>query len=292
MMKYLVLTLLALSCISSWAKEIKPYRVYLKPGAVLTRLTDKKTFTLENGIYAKVLETNPSKRDHFLVYDKYGNAMYDTLSDSIVEIEDDIRILPNIDAEISYPPPANLKANNKYAFFDTQFAVHLDRLDMAPFNSIYNQELTSAIGNRWEIRTLYSSELPVNFGLTFNYQTATWENDIDEVKLSILSFGPHIQRYILEKEKMAVSLHLSGEYAPIYKTTSGTSVEKYKALLFDLGAEALWQTDFGKWTVGAHYRRHDLTLTSSNRTGTNVVPEELVINSIGAMVGYKYEWDL
>ncbi len=291
-MKLVLILLLAFFAIFSHAAELKPYRVYLKPGTVLTRLSDKKSFAIERGIYANVLESNPSKRDHFLVYDKNGKAIYDTLADGVVEIEKDVQILPNVDAEISYPPPSQLKANNKYAFFDTQFNLHLERLGMAPLNSIYNQELTSAVGNRWEIRTLYVSTLPVNFGLGINYQTATWENDIDEVKLSILSFGPQIQRYIYQGETTALSLHMGGEFAPIYTTSSGTSKEKYQAILFDLGLEALWDSGYGKWTVGTHYRRHDLTLTSTTRPGSNPVPEELVINSIGAMVGYKYEWDL
>ena len=291
-MKKMVFILIMLMSFISLAEDLKPYRVYLKPGTTLTRLSDKKNFSIEKGIYAHVLETNPMRRDHFIVYNKAGKPVYETLSDGIVEIEKDIQILPNVDAEISYPPPSSLKANNKYAFLDTQFNVHLDRLQMSPLNSIYSQELDSAVGNRFEVRTLYTSELPVNFGLSLNYQTATWENDIDEVKLSILSFGPQIQRYIYQEEKLAISLHLGGEFAPIYRTSSGDSVERYKAILFDLGIEAMWQTDFGKWSLGSHYRRHDLTLTSSTRAGSNPVPEELIINSIGAMVGYKYEWDL
>lgn len=291
-MKKMVFILIMLMSFISLAEDLKPYRVYLKPGTTLTRLSDKKNFSIEKGIYAHVLETNPMRRDHFIVYNKAGKPVYEMLSDGIVEIEKDIQILPNVDAEISYPPPSTLKANNKYAFLDTQFNVHLDRLQMSPLNTIYSQELDSAVGNRFEVRTLYTSELPVNFGLSLNYQTATWENDIDEVKLSILSFGPQIQRYIYQEEKLAISLHLGGEFAPIYRTSSGDSVERYKAILFDLGIEAMWQTDFGKWSLGSHYRRHDLTLTSSTRTGSNPVPEELIINSIGAMVGYKYEWDL
>ena len=163
---------------------------------------------------------------------------------------------------------------------------------MSPFNSIYNQELSTAYGNRWEIRTLYSSELPVNFGLGINYQTATWKKDLDKIKLSILSLGPQIQHYLYTEEKMAISLHFSGEFAPIYRTSSGNSVEKYNALLLDLGLEMLWQTDFGKWSLGSHYRRHNLSLNSSTRAGSNPLPEEISVNSIGAMVGYKYEWDL
>ncbi len=292
-MKQVIVLFLAILAFGATASDSKPYRVYLKPGTVLARLSDKKSFVIERGIFANVLETNPSRRDHFLVYDKKGKPVYEVLVDGMVEIEKDVRVLPNVNAEISYPPPAELQTNNDYAFFDTQFNLHLDRLGMSPFNTIYkNQDATSALGNRFELRTLYSSELPVNFGLSLNYQTASWETQTDQIKISILSFGPQIQRYVYEEENVAVSLHVGGEYAPIYKTSSGLFSEKYQAVVFDVGVETLWATYFGKWSLGAHYRRHNLTLKNTNRPATNPVPEELVINSIGAMVGYKYEWDL
>ncbi len=274
------------------ANEAKPYQVYIKPGSVLTRLSDKKTVSLPKGIYANVLETSPTRRDLFVVYDKAGTPVYATTADGIVEIDKDIKILPNVDAEITYPPPSTLRSDNKEALFDTQFNLHLDQLQTSAINSIYSQELSSALSNRYEIRTMYISELPVNFGLGLNYQLAYWENDVDEVKLSALSFGPQLQRYIYAEDSMAISLFLGAEYAPLYRTSSGSSVENFKAMLFDLGTEIMWDTYYGKWSLGAHYRRHDLTLTSSTRPGVNVIPEELIINSIGAMVGYKYEWDL
>lgn len=276
----------------SLATELKPYQVYIKPGSVLTRLSDKKNVSLPKGIYAYVLETSPTRREIFVVYDKNGKPAYETTSHGIVEIDKDIQILPNVDAEISYPPPSTLKSDNKEALFDTQFNLHLDQLQMSAVNSIYSQELETAFSNRYELRTMYVSELPINFGLGLNYQIAYWENDVDEVKLSALSFGPQLQRYIYAEETMAISLFIGAEYAPLYRTSSGSSVENFKAMLLDIGTEIMWETYFGKWSLGAHYRRHDLTLTSSTRPGVDVVPEELVINSIGAMVGYKYEWDL
>lgn len=274
------------------AAELKPYKVYLKPGTVLTGLKDKKDFRITRGIYVFVLETNLLKRDHFIVYDKSGKPDYETTALGIVEIEKDIAVLPDVDAEVVYPEPSIFQSNNKHAFFDTQFNVHLDNMNASPFNTLYGTEYSSTMGTRFELRTLYTSELPVNFGLSLNYETASWSSEDDRLDLTALSFGPHLQHYVYEKDDLAVSLLLGVEYAPTYQTKSLEFTDKYHAVMLDIGAEVLWQTSFGKWSAGAHLRRHDLSLTSTSRTDLNPASEDLTLNSIGAMLGYKYEWDL
>jgi len=275
-----------------FASELKPYKVYLKPGAILTGIKNQKDFQITRGIYAFVMETNRSKRDHFIVYDKEGKPAYETTALGIVEIEKDVALLPDIDAEIMYPAPSVFKANNKHAFFDTQFNMHFDSISANSFNSLYGTEFSATLGNRFEVRTLYNSELPVNFGVSFNYESATWTNEDSEMKLTALSFGPHLQHYVYEEDKMAVSVLFGAEFAPTYQTTSGEFTDKYNAILLDLGIEVLWETNFGKWSGGAHFRRHDLSLISTSRTSINPLPEDITTNSIGAMLGYKYEWDL
>lgn len=274
------------------AAELKPYKVYLKPGTVLTGLKDQKDVRITRGIYVFVLETNVLKRDHFIVYDKAGKPAFETTALGIVEIQKDIALLPDVDAEVIYPEPSVFRSNNKHAFFDTQFNMHFDNINASPFNTLYGTEFSSTLANRFELRTLYTSSLPVNFGLSLNYETASWSSENGNMELSAISFGPHLQRYIYEKENVAVSILFGAEYSPNYKTTTSEFTDKYHATMLDLGAEVLWGTSFGKWSAGAHIRRHNLSLTSSSRTDFYPVPEDITINSIGAMLGYKYEWDL
>lgn len=274
------------------ATELRPYKVYLKPGSLLTNLKDKKNSEITRGIYVFVLETDPQKRDLFIVYDKDMKPIYETSALNIVEIKKDISILPDIDAETIYPAPSELKANNKNAFFDTQFNLHLEFMNPATFNSLYFTEFTNTLGNRFEVRTLYNSELPVNFGLAMSYQTATWSNEEGLLKLSALSFGPQLQHYIHEEDSFAVSFIFGAEYSPIYKTSTDEFTDKYHAVLLNFGTEFLWQNYLGKWSAGIHLRRHDLNLISSTRSNISFYPEDITLNSIGAMLGYVYEWDL
>jgi hypothetical protein len=280
-----------------FAQEQAPYRVYLKPGSVIESVKTKSFHKTDRGIYVFVTAIK-NNRSHFYVYDKNKKPVYVADANSIIEFEKDIQLLPNVDAETTYPAPSVMHAHNKYAFFDTQFNFHLDNMQSSKNYELPYALPTGIIAKRFELRTLYTSELPVNFGFTMNYQTATWEvENIETVNatLSILSFGPQIQRYVYEEDNMAISILLGGEYAPIYSVSTGELKDKYTGVLFNVGAEFLWKTDLGKWSLGAHYRRHDLTLQSSpmfQLEGIQTVPENIVINSIGGMLGYKYEWDL
>lgn len=285
-----IFTLIFLSHVM--ADELKPYKVYLKEGSVLTSLKENIDQRLTRGIYAFVLETNPSKRDNFIVYDKNMKPAFTTTALGVVEIENDVAILPNVDAEIQYPAPTVFKTPDKVAFFNTQFNMHFDLIAADTFNLLYGTNFTSALGKRFEIRTLYNSDLPVNFGVSLNYLTASWLNDDDEMNLSALSFGPHLQHYLYEEKEMAISLLFGTDYSPNYRTSSGEFNDNYHAVILNLGVEAIWQTYFGKWSGGLHLRRHDLSLINTTRSTLSPLPEDLKIYSIGAMLGYKYEWDL
>jgi hypothetical protein len=271
----------------------KPYLVFLKSGTILTRISDRQNVYLAKGIYANVLETNPTRRDLFIVYNKAGKPLYETTSAGILEVKEDLNILPNVDAETVYPPPQLTKAIDRFAFLDSQFNIHLESMRTTALNPNNDQSLSNAVGPRYEFRTLYNSTLPINFGLGMNFQSLQWNNSIDEpTTLSIFSFGPQIERVVYNEENISASILFGAEFAPVYSVKSGEFLDKYKATLFDIGAEGNWTTQNGIWCIGVHYRHHDITLTSTTRPSANPLPEEISLNSIGAMVGYKYEWDM
>lgn len=274
--------------------EVK--QIYLRPGSVIKNLRTQEDLKLGKGIFvtAKAISKN---RDYYLVFDKTNKPSYLARAEYVVEFDKEIQMLPNVDAQTTYPAPSIFKSNNSTAFFDTQFNLHLDNLQNSAYNNIpYALSTSKAVGNRLEIRTLYNSSLPVNFGLTMNYETSSWttvtEFDTRTTHLNIFSIGPQIQRYVYEEDNIAVSLLLGAEYAPIYTLATDVQNDHYSGMLLDFGAEVLWGTDWGKWSIGAHFRKHDLTLNSTTSSGLIAVPESINVNSIGGMLGYKYEWDL
>jgi len=291
-MRKVLLWLFAVFAFQLSAAELTPYTVYFKPGKRLVSLKDKSESFLSKGIYVKVLELDPKRRDQFYVYDNSGKPVYLTDAVGLVEIADDTRLLPNLNAEKTYPQKSVFKTESKKAVFDSQFSVHFDSLGLSSLNEIYNDEIKSVMSNRYEARTLYISELPFNFGLTLNYQSAYWKNDVEQVKISILSFGPIFQYNILNDDELKVKGLFSAETAPLYSGISSGYEDKYSALLFDIGIESEWKTAIGILSLGGHYRHHELKLQKTSRETIELPPKEYGLNSFGATIGYKIEWSL
>lgn len=293
----LKLGLVLLLCVFSFSAfpdvpPTKPYTVYLREGTLLKRLKDNQTLELSKGIYAKVLELNPKRRDRFYVYDNSGVAVYETSAMGISEIEDDIRLLPNVNAEKIYPPKSVLKTTDKIAMFDSQFSLHFDNLGVAPLNDIYSDQISSVISTRYEIRTLYVSVLPFEFGFTFNYQSAYWKNDFEDVKLSILSVGPQFKYNLFKNDSFNAHVLFGAEIPLLYEGTTANFKDKYSAQMYDLGVESEWLSPMGIITFGSHFRHHQVALSDSDRINLELTPKEFTLNSLGVMLGYKIEWEL
>ena len=269
----------------------KPYRVYLKPGKILIDPKTKEEKQITRGVFAMVAETNLSRSDEFIVYNKKGEPTYLTSPEGIVEFEEDVALLPDDKADVVYPPRSTLKTYNKIALIDSQFNYHLDIMSTAPLSTLYSQNMNSTMTHRFEVRSFYLGELPVDFGLALNYQTGYWKNDIESFSLSILSLGPHLKKTVYEQDEFSLSAHFGAEYAPVYRSSSGDAIDHFHGVILNFGAETIWQSDLGRWTVGAQMRRHDLSLSESTRAGVNEEPKEFVLSSLSLTLGYRLEWD-
>ncbi len=235
----------------------------------------------------------PNPRENILyVHDKNGNAKYQTTGDDTSTAAEDITILPEVNAEKINPPKSVFKTENKFALIDTQFNFHVDNVALSNFNEIYNDQISSVVAARYEARTLYVPEAPIHFGLGLNYQSVYWKNDIEQIRLSILSLGPQFEYRFYKSDDFIATAIMGAEIAPIYEGKSANYLDKYSATLFDLGFETLWNTSMGLVSIGSHFRHHELALTQTNRPNLLLTPKEFSTNSLGIMIGYKIEWSL
>jgi hypothetical protein len=292
-MKKILILLLCFYSILSQSKEIEPYPIYIKEGGVLTSIKFHTTKILPKGIYVNAKETNIDTRDEFIVYDKDGKPAYYVEAKYIVDIEEDYTVLPKVDANKIYPPRSFFGEENKKAPLESQLNLHLESFMLSSLNEIYRDKIDAVLANRFEFRTMYQTNLPYYFGVSVNYQNAFWKNDYEEIKLSILSFGPHF-KYNFENfsDKFKLSALVGGEFAPMYESSSDLAKDSYSATLYDVGLEALWETGFGTFIFGSHFRHHEITLNKTDRPLLKTNPKEFALNTFGGMIGYKIDWNL
>lgn len=280
---------------NTFANEIgerKPYAAYIRPNSILTDIKTKKNFTNPNGIYTTVLSIHPTKSEEFWVYNSKGEAVYTTLASSVLDIEEDVRVLPKTNAQLIYPPTPQDRMNNKFARFSSQLSFSMENMPTDPFNGLYIAANETATLSRFEFKTIYQSNWLIDFGIVTNFQYGSWLTDEDRVSLTILSIGPVIEKKFYENEKVQLRFSAGAEFAPIYQTSTEENRETYFSLILGGGVEASFDTYFGHFTLGTFYRRHDLTLSNSRGYEHFQVPEEIITNSFGVSAGYKIYWDL
>ena len=211
---------------------------------------------------------------------------------SLLAMDPDLNILPGINAEKIYPPKSTFKNQNPYARFDSQVSLHFDFIQVSNLNAIYKDQASTVPSARYEVRTLYTTDLPIEFGFSLNYQSAYLINNSENIKLSILSMGPLFKYKCYSEDDVDIHFLVGAEISPLYQDISSQYTDSYSAVIFDLGLESEWNGPLGTIQFGSHLRHHNIALSNTNRPNVDLAPQEFSLNSLGIMIGYKIIWDL
>lgn len=286
------LFILLITLTQVFAKE--PYQVYLMPKSVLIDLEDKSEIVTVKGRYVLALEENPNNRHNFWIYNKDKKKVYITSAKNIFIHEPELRLLPSEQEKENkvYWDKRIRQEDDTKASFETNFALHFETLSMTELNGIYQNQNGSTGATRYEVRTFYMTEQPWQFGLNLNFQSIYWDNGDEKEKLAILSLGPSFSYTFYNYDSYIFSLLVAAEIAPIAKASSTLYTEKFGAHAYDLGLEAEIPSEYGRFTLGTHFRQQFLTLRETTRTELGELQSENKISSLGFSLGYKIDWDL
>lgn len=270
----------------------EPYLAYIKPNARLTRISDNSIVKSRKGFYAKVYEINPENRSQFYIFDSSGEAKYIAEAKGLVEIIDDIQLLPGEKGNITYPPKSNFRSANFAVPLESEFTISFDQMNLAPLSNFIKTEISDINSPRFKINTLYKTEFPLNIGLNFNYQSTSWKDQVGTSStLSIISTGPEIKYRLFNTDDYFLSAITSFEFSPLYKISSDSSSDKFSAYMWNIGFNNHWKTDFGYFIIGMDFRKQFLTFKNSDHVN-DIKTEEYVLTSAGINFGYKIDWEL
>lgn len=276
----------------SFAENINqtPFRVYIKPNAKLSDLTYSEILKTSKGIYAQVLEKDHVARSEFWVLDKKGEKRYIVSSKDIVEINENINLLPNELGSISYPQKNLVFDNDHEMNFESELSLHFDTLNLSPLQTVNDNQVQSILAPRYQLTTNYVSTLPINVGMKLSLQEAAWKNQNQVTgQLTILTYGPNLKLRMIEDEKYSATATFSYEYALTYQATSSIGTNTFSAYLWSFGIVNDFRTAIGTIQLGTDYRKHYIQLKNVNNNNSS---DEFSISSIGAYLGYKINWSL
>lgn len=268
----------------------EPFQVYIKPHSRLSNLTYTSYVETAKGIYAFVIEKDHVARSEFWVLDKKGEKQYQVYSKDIVEIKDDVNILPNEIGSKTYPPASLEKIIDNKLQLESEISLHFDSLKMSPIQNINADSIDNVLAPRYQLTTNFIPLLPINAGITMSLQEAAWKDQNQlTTQINIFSIGPNFKYRILEDNNYTAAATFSYEFALNYKSSSSNFSNSFSAYIWSLGIVNEFKTILGPIQVGFDYRKHYLQLKDVNSTYPS---DEYSISSVGAYIGYKINWEL
>lgn len=292
-MKYILIILY--SCfvpLLSAATPRDPYLVYLASKSKLLSVGEHKDIVTDKAMYVYVLEENFNDRKQFWVYNNKKEKKYLTSAFNITELDPELRLLPSVDGNKIYRQRRILQTDDSTMTFETNFNLHFEQVSMVELNSLYPTQPGSSGAVRYEVRTLYLTQLPIQFGINLNYQSIYWNNADEQIRLSLLSIGPGFSYKTLNNEHFSLSILGNAEIVPLAQSKSTTNTDNFSAYSFDVGIEGELPSSFGNFTIGTHLRRYFLQLENTTRTDASIMQGEYSLSSLGLSLGYKIDWDL
>jgi hypothetical protein len=279
-----------LSLANVYARE--PYLVYLLPGSKIELIEDQSVIYTSKGMYVYAMEVNLNYRKEFWIYSTKKEKKFITSAMNIKELFPEMRLLPFVPEDHGYEQKRIIRTDDKLAPFETNLALNFEQMSMNEMSPIYSTQSGSMTATRFEIRSLYQTEKPLQFGANFNFQNIFWDNSSESIRLSLISVGPVFSYKLLEQENFSLSLLASAELAIMAKGSSAQNNEEFSSHAFDIGLSGDIPTEIGMLTLGTHIRRNYLLLNNTTRTNLTAPPNEYQLTSLGISLGYKFDWEL
>lgn len=265
-----------------------PYRAVLPEGTILTKISDNKDFATAKRIQVWAQEIYPgSQTTHILGKDK--EPLYSARSLKVVPIESDLALTPDIDPRITYDRAARarFRAYEKTLNTVNDFAIELETITPNYWNQIFAQDLENATANRFTLKSFYDGDLiPVDFGFSISYQTASAASDDFEMEWSSLFLGPQISYKVWQSDLWQFDIEAGASAALISNVR--TTLTTYSPSNYEWGGAMKFtrMTWLGEVFGMVEYRRSIISLNEVTAETSQTTDSENQ-SSLAFGIGYR-----
>ncbi|GAB4412495.1 MAG: hypothetical protein OHK0056_17550 [Bacteriovoracaceae bacterium] len=275
--------------VSPWSP--KPFQARLKTGAVITDLKTDQDYVIKKPIYVVAREQFEGGHRSFL-YDKNNEIKYIVDTRFLTSVEEDLKLTPKIDPTIVYEKPDLTQAQDKKFPIESQFLISFEGLDATYWAQIFRGSQTRALGERYEVRTYFNNEWPVQFGVNGNLGRGSWNDETLGTSSWINVFiGPTMRYQFYKTDQNSSSLHLSAGRSLLFQSQKNPDRHQFSAVNYQLDLDYTIKTDFADWVFNGSYRSMRLSLKESTEY-LEVDPSLREINSLTFGIGIKMDFSL
>jgi hypothetical protein len=267
---------------------------FVKQGSVVYDMREEKTWVLDKRKLFFVRVDSDSSPFFAYIYNQKGEVAYKTSVENIVYEDRSLELSPDKNLKIKSPPPKRFQVTDKEFNFTLRPSLAFETTNARELSDIYTSDLSSAIGNRFEIKLLYPTGFDLFVGLATNYQILNWGNvdNKEEVRLTSLNVGPYLEynfsRFsnitFLENSRFNLGVELSA----IFKAISNSDKENFSKTLLHLGYVKKFNSFLGPLTAEIYFRNQWILLKDTTRSNIDL-SKEYQLQSLGLALGR--EWD-
>lgn len=271
------------------AQEQILLRKLVKSGAKIYSLDEKISYQISEPRFFYVSYDDPEKPVFVTLHDRNKNEVFKTSYQNIEDAEAVVNINPKYDATTEYKKPTRYLSDDKKFEYNLRPTLTFESLAIDDLSELYLSELSSAQGNRFELKAIIPSSLGIDFGLVLNYQSIYWENNQEEVQFSSVNAGPYLEMPLGKWGVLEPSLNFGVELSLKASGSSGLFRDEFSKTVWHLGFQNTYLSSYGPFFAEVFYRKHDLILNKTNRS-IETQSKSYAITSLGLALGYR--WDL
>jgi len=259
------------------------FHIYLKKGTRVKDLKYNYTKTVYRDIHVKAVREYPSA-PFFKILDRDGKPRFDARAEDVKYINETIDLSPRPKRfEVQTKGPEN-QAYDEKANFQHVLGLNLETWESIYFNELAkNGNTEDANSFKVDYKLYHQWDFPVNFGLLISYENGTWDPGW---AWNSFYFGMGIKVPWYMASWITLEGQINWQTSLFFSFKGDTGSYKLNNNYVELGAELTFNTGFGSYFVGTHYKK--LYWSASDQT-IETSPERRDSSAVGFNVGLKFK---
>lgn len=266
-----------------------PFRALLLKGTRLVDVKTGKVYFTSSDLYVMAQEETIGSQIAYIL-NQERVTKYKTFTRNLRSIERDVTLYPEVDPNKNYLDKPKYHSTDQVLNFENHLTFHIETLSNQFFADTYNGTETSSTANRFQLKSYYNSQLPVDFGLSLGFQEGLWNEVNNQVRWSTGYFGPSLRWQFAKWGKLHFNTKIGVERSFRFKAIGPNSDTNFSSLLWEWELEGVYYSFMGPILVGWTLRNMTWTLEDTDSV-TGFVDNRGDVTSSSLFVGYRIDFD-